>query len=344
MDITVRALQRLAPREMAILKRRYSIVESISLFQPIGRRSLSQKLGVTEKIIRNDIEFLKSEGFILVKSTGMEPTDSGILLLEELKTFIKHLEGLTTIEQKVKRILGCQRLFITSGNADTGSEALINIGKVAAKVLVDELEEDSTIALTGGETVNNVINAIKMTDLSHKNILAVPARGSLGYKVNYQANTLVSMLAEKLNCRYRLLNIPDNLSEKALDSVRQEPDIQKTMEAILKSNILVFGIGTATEMANRRRLEPDEKVYLQHKNAVAEVLGYYFDAEGHIVYTSRSIGIKLEEMTKLEFPLAVAGGASKAKAILAVKDLFEKGCLVIDEGAAAQIIELSQVN
>jgi len=340
MDKTVKVLQKIIPKELDILKRRFDILNGIQLYQPIGRRSLSIKLGISEKIIRTDTEYLKREGYILVKPIGMELTQSGNKILDELKNFIKHLDGITTIEEKVQQILGCKKVVIVSGNIDENIDVKKIIGKTAAKELLKSISNNSIIALAGGTTVGSVVEELKSTNLNCKNSLVVPARGSLGNKVEFQANTLVSKLATKIQADYRLLNIPDNLSQKALESVRQEPDIQSTISYILKSTILLFGIGNADVMAKRRNLDETTIDYLKENKAVAETLGYYFNKDGDVIFSSRSIGIHMDELKNLVCPIAVAGGRSKAEAIIAVRRLLNNACLVIDEGAANGIIEL----
>lgn len=336
------ALQKLIPKEIDVLLRRCNVLSVIQMFQPIGRRSLAQRLNVSEKAIRSDTEYLKSEGLIQVTTIGMELRPSGSEMLEGLKEFVKHLEGLSTIEEKVRQILDCKELLIVAGDVDSSEEAKLNLANAASKVLLEHIQNNSIIALTGGSTIYRVINQLKPTHLEYKNVMVVPARGSLGNNIEYHANTLVSVLGKKIDSNYRLLNIPDNLSQKALESVRQEPDIQQTISYILKANIIVYGIGNVDEMAIRRSLDEESVRYLKDHDAVAEVLGYYFDKKGDVVFTSRSIGITIDEMKDLNFPIAVAGGANKAEAILAVRKFIAKGCLIIDEGAAKRIIEVHE--
>ena len=64
MEKTVKVLQKIIPKELDILRRRFDILNGIQLYQPIGRRSLSMKLVISEKIIRTDTEYLKLEGYI----------------------------------------------------------------------------------------------------------------------------------------------------------------------------------------------------------------------------------------------------------------------------------------
>lgn len=340
MESYIEALQKIIPKELHILKRRYRMLRGIQLFQPIGRRSLSNKIHIPEKIVRTDTDFLRKEGCIVSTGTGMTIESSGEQLLSELKSFIKLLEGLTTIEERVKEILECREVVVVSGDADQNDDTIYDIGYAAAKVLLRKISDHDTIAITGGSTVYNVIEAIPTSHIKSEDVLVVPARGSLGTNVAYQANTLVAMLADKIHCRYKLLNIPDNLSKKALKSVSKEPDIQKTLGSLIKANVLIYGIGNAFKMASRRNLSEDILELLNDRKATAEAMGYYFDDTGKVIYTSGSVGITVDQMTELKFPIAVAGGSSKSRAILSVKEILSQGCVIMDEGAARGIIAL----
>ncbi len=342
MENYISALHKIIPKELQVLKRRYRILNAVALFQPIGRRTLSDKIGVSEKMVRTETDFLRKEGFIRSSGTGMALEAKGSHLLDDLRGFMNIMDGLVTVEEQIKQILECKEVYIVPGNADVDEETILSIGHKAADVLLEKVSNNDIIALTGGSTVHNVIEAIDYVDLSEKHLTIVPARGSLGRKMAYQANTLVALLAAKTNCRYHLLNIPDNLSQKALESVKEEPEIQETLDKLLKANILVYGIGNAYKMARRRNLGIEVVDDLKVKGATAEALGYYFNDAGKVIYASRSIGITMDQMTELKYPIAVAGGYSKSDAILSVKEILGQGCVIMDEGAAKGILEKVQ--
>jgi central glycolytic genes regulator len=340
MEAYTAALQKIIPKELTVLRRRYKILRGIHLFQPIGRRSLSDRIHLSEKLIRTDTEFMRDEGFISSSGSGMTLEPMGMQLIHELKDFMEQIEGLSTIEEQIKEILECEEVVIVSGDADLDDEAIYNIGHAAARVLLRNISNNDIIALTGGSTVHRMIEAIPSSPIKAKNVYVVPARGSLGNNVSYQANTLVARLAEKIHSKYTLLNIPDNLSQKSLESVREEPEIQETLNKLIKSNILIYGIGNASKMSERRNLGQDIVKHLTDNHATAEALGYYFDQQGEVIYASRSIGITIDQMTELKYPIAVAGGRSKSDAILSVKKLLSRGCVIMDEGAANGVIAL----
>lgn len=333
-------LRKFIPKEVDILIKRYTILRGIQYNEPIGRRSLSQKLSISEKTVRNETEYLKGEGYIIVSASGMIVSETGLNILEELKDIMYYFKGLSDLENEITNLLGCDKVIVVPGDVDKNEEVKAGIGEAGAEVLMSQIQDHSIIAITGGSTSFNVINAVKDNSYKYSNVSVVPARGGLRNNFEYQANTLVSLLASKIGADYHFLNIPDNISQKALESVREEPDIKNAMTLLLRANIILYGIGNALVMAQKRNMSDSVINDLKNKGAVAEALGYYFNKSGEIVYTSRSISIKLEHMTNLAYPIAVAGGAKKAEAIIAVRNLLKSGCLVIDEGAANNIIAI----
>lgn len=81
--------------------------------------------------------------------------------------------------------------------------------------------------------------------------------------------------------------------------------------------MVLHGIGDAITMAERRKTKPEIMQKLIDNSAVGEAFGYYFNEDGEIVHKVLTIGLQLEDLTQIPNVIAVAGGASKAKAIKA---------------------------
>ncbi|WZL82950.1 sugar-binding domain-containing protein [Vallitaleaceae bacterium 9-2] len=335
-------LYKIIPKEMDILKRRYYMLATIYSVQPIGRRMIAAKLNIGEKIVRSDIEFFRKEGYVNVSTSGMILTEAGINLLDQLKELMNELEGIKRLQEQLKTVFGSTDIHVVSGNSDEDPQALGNIGRSAAKLLQSLITNTSVVAITGGHTMKSVVKYIQPNNQSLEEMFVVPARGSLGNNVETQANTLVEEMAKKIGCHYKLLNLPDNLSEKAIISVSKDPKISQVIEQIKKANIIVFGIGNAEKMAYRRDLNKAVIDVLTERKAVAEALGYYFNKQGQIVYDSKTIGFHLDELKKNVHPIAVAGGESKALAVLSVRHFIQNGSIVLDEGCARKVLMLSK--
>ena len=75
--------KKLIPQVVELMERRYSILRQISLSEPIGRRTLSNMLDISERIIRSETEVLKEQNLINVAGSGMTVTEEGSELLDE---------------------------------------------------------------------------------------------------------------------------------------------------------------------------------------------------------------------------------------------------------------------
>lgn len=321
-----------------LLEKRYSILRTISYKQPIGRRILANDLGIGERVVRTEINFLKSQNLIEINTPGMTITEEGEDIIEGLKDSIHELKGLADIEEVLKQRLNLRAVMVVPGNIDEDPTIVNELGRVAANYLRTVLNDNKIVAITGGSTVKEMVDSVQKVT-SVKDLTIVPARGGMGRNVSTQANTLVASLASKLNANYRLLHVPDNLSEEALDTIVKEKDVKEVLDVIHSANVLVYGIGRAYEMGKRRGLNESELSKLEELGAVGEAFGYYFNRKGDVVYSTPTIGIKNEDIQKIEVLIAVAGGESKAESILATEINNTNSVLVTDEGAARKIMQ-----
>lgn len=339
MEDILKLQQKIVPELIELLEKRYGILRTIYYNQPIGRRVLANNLEIGERIVRSEINFLKSQNFIEINTPGMTITKDGEEIIDKLKDFIHELKGLSEIEKFIKENLKLRKVLVVPGNLDEDRTIINEIGRAAANYLKEIIKDNSIIAITGGSTIKEVIdNVPKIPNL--KDVLVVPARGGMGINVETQANTLVAKLASKIDGKYKLLHVPDNLSDKAMNAMMQEKDIRDVLETVDSADILIYGIGRAENMAKRRNLPQEELNKIEEYGAVGEAFGYYFNKEGEIVYYTPSIGIKNEEIGKIETLIAVAGGKNKAEAIVSTQKNSHNSILVTDEGAAREIMEL----
>lgn len=136
------------------------------------------------------------------------------------------------------------------------------------------------------------------------------------------------------------LFVPDNLSDKAYASMKSEPSIKHTLSVMKKANCLLYSIGNAKVMMERRRMSHGLISSLEAHNAVGEAFGCYFNENGEIVYRLSRFGLQIEDIEKIPYAMAIAGGSTKAKAIKAfMKYAPHQTWLITDEGAANLILK-----
>ncbi|RBW71619.1 sugar-binding transcriptional regulator [Bacillus taeanensis] len=328
--------KKLVPDLFDVMTKRYRILQYIRLMEPIGRRSLASSLDITERVLRSEVSFLKEQGLLDIAPQGMSLTKEGNYLFHHLEEVMKEISGLKALEEALKKRLQLSEVIVVPGDSDEASWVKKEMGRFAVAILKARLKNQAVIAVTGGTTLAAV--AEMMTPEPRLELLFVPARGGLGEQVENQANTICAKMASKAMGDYRLLHVPDQLSEEAYQSLIAEPNVKERLELIQSARMVIHGIGEANTMAVRRKSSQKVQDKIAESEAVAEAFGYYFDQEGKVVHKVKTIGLQLDDLEKCETVIAVAGGTSKANAIDAYMKRGPKSILVTDEGAAKALL------
>lgn len=334
------AQQKLLPEMTALLQKRYRLLMTIQLTAGIGRRALSEIVHSTERETRRELDILRAQGLIHVLANGMEITHEGKDVLDSLKNLVHEWSGLSELEKQLEKSFKLSRVIIVPGDSEKESQAKSLIGQEAAKQLEQLSKERDIVAVTGGSTIAAITNHLSV-HIKPKNLVFVAARGGIGENVELQANHIASAFAAQGSGISRTLYLPDHLSETAYKTMIKEPVIKEMMDLYDHTNIVIHGIGDAKEMAKRRNSSLEELDIISGKQAVGEAFGYYFNEQGKAVHRIRTVGIQLKQLNQVKHLLAVAGGASKASAMLSyLKHAPNQTVLITDEGAAKKLTQL----
>ncbi|WP_163970498.1 sugar-binding transcriptional regulator [Oceanobacillus halotolerans] len=336
MKALVELQKKLCPDLIDVMQQRYLILQTIAHLQPIGRRSLAVNTNLSERHVRGELDLLHDQGLLSVSTKGMMITSNGQHLLDTLATYMRQITDLHVLEQALQDKLHIKKVIIVPGNSDQHNWVKQEMGKACVSFLKSELTKNETIAVTGGTTMEAIGEV--MQPFERVNPLFVPARGGIGEKVENQANTIAAKMANKTNGEYRQLYVPDPLSESSYQIMIKEPSIVEIVQLIRKADIILHGIGDAITMAKRRKADEQVIHKLLEKEAVSEAFGYYFNENGDVVHKVRTIGIQLEDLASSKHVITIAGGTSKAQAIVSYFKQGKSDLLVTDEGAAKEIL------
>lgn len=330
----IRLQKKIAPELVNLIEERYNILKHIRYNQPIGRRALASQLELSECSVRNGVKVLKESGLIDLSGIGMTVTDDGRELIGELTDYMDALSDLANLEFYLQNELEVNEVKIVPGDSQSDRSVFLELGRAAARILVDVLSDNMIVAVSGGSTMAAVADLV---DLHMPSILVVPTRGGLGERVERQANNVAAVMAERLGGQYRLLHIPETLNDEAFEAIKATDSTVAEIENLIKqADILVHGIGRADIMVNRRNHAPKVAENIC-KFGIGETLGHYFDLKGNCIYTYCHNGFRLNDLVGVGRKIAVAGGKQKAEAIIAVTRAGSKDVLVIDEAAARAI-------
>ncbi|SHF07095.1 central glycolytic genes regulator [Seinonella peptonophila] len=338
MNDLIRIQKTLLPDLLEVMRKRYEILRHIHLMQPVGRRSLTSVLSMTERVLRAEVDFLRGQGLIRIESIGMHLNERGQELLFAMEDWVKEIFGLTELEQELAAKLQIDQVIVVPGDSDQSEWVKKEIGRHGAQLLKKMVIPNQVVAVAGGTTVMAVAEMMTPAP-SLKSTLFVPTRGGLGEAVELEANYIASVLAKNSGGTYRLMHVPDQLSDEAYRTIIREPHIQAMLETLRQARIVIHGVGDAKRMAKRRKSTPHLLQHLDQTGAVGEAFGFYFNRQGDIVSRFRTVGLQHDDLKQVEYKIAVAGGASKAEAIIAVCANAERQILITDEAAAEQILK-----
>lgn len=330
--------RKIAPELIGLIEERYDILRHIQYSEPVGRRALALIMEKGERAVRAHVDFLKNAGFVDFSPMGMTLTSAGKLMQSELFEYVKVLHGLTMLETELSEKLGIPQVIIIPGDSEVDTMVPRELGRAAANILGQYLTENNMIvAVSGGTVMANVAEAV---NFSQPSVTVVPARGGLGEHVENQANTIAATMATKLGGKYRMLHVPDGVSEEMMGTMfvdNSNNNIHSVTEMIKQANVLIHGIGQAREMAVRRGCDEAFVAKLVDSGAVGEALGHYCTLAGKNIYITSSVGLQLDNLADIGLVIAVAGGRNKAEAIIAVTNAGGQDVLVTDESAARAI-------
>lgn len=339
MDSLIDVQKRLLPDLLTVMQKRFHILHYIGLMEPVGRRNLSMSLGLTERVLRSEVEFLKDQNLITSSTSGMSLTFDGKNLLDKLSSVIREISGISAMEENLQRKLGIQKVIIVSGDCDESPWVKTELGRASANWMKTKLTGENIIAVTGGSTIAAVADMLTPFDME-QSCLFVPARGGIGEDVKNQANSICAAMADHTNSKYRVLYVPDQVSREIYDSIIKEREISEVLKMIKSASMVLHGIGDAITMAERRKSSDEDLKKIKSTEAEGEAFGYYFNKNGEVVHKVQTIGLQLQDLSSIPHVIAVAGGNTKAKAIAAyMKQAPRSTVLVTDEGAAKCLLE-----
>ncbi len=251
----IKMIESVAPDIIEVLQERYKILRNIYWMQPIGRRSLSESMGITERVLRTETDLLKNLNLIDTSKSGMTLTTKGEEVYQSLENFMDQLLGTHQTEQQLAEYFGNQRCIVVSGNSEEQTKVADAFGEALSEALDRLLPEgENIIAVMGGTTMAVVAEQLSNLENKKRHNLFVPARGGIGEAITVQANSVSARMAAKANGNHRALYVPEQLSLATYNSLLNEPSIQEVLNLISEANCVIHSIGRALHMAARRKM------------------------------------------------------------------------------------------
>lgn len=242
------------------------------------------------------------------------------------------------MERELLTRYGLRDAFIVPG-ASTLPSPNESIAQAAAMYILRRLEEGDFLNMGYGDTTSRVLNYLAMA--AEKPLNVVSLTGGVSYYLP-NANSNV------FNARLHLIPSPLLLSSQdLLEAMRQEPVVEEISRMIPLSHMSVVGIGSMSDQATIVKngiFNANDFTVLKLQGAVGDILSHFMDKNGRLVamdQEGRLMSTGLEDLRKLENVVGVAGGPSKADAILAALRGGYLDVLITDEETAQTLLDRS---
>lgn len=92
---------------------RYNILSTIKSEEPIGRRNLAFVLDMSERQVRNEIDFLQAQKLVQVERQGVVLTELGRKIIIQLKRMLYTYNGLEQLERELEEKLHLKKAIVS---------------------------------------------------------------------------------------------------------------------------------------------------------------------------------------------------------------------------------------
>lgn len=330
---------KIIPDILEKFNKRYEVLLSIQENEPIGRKSLVDIIGMTERQLRTECEVLSKLGLIYKSSNGMTVTDEGNLFLNKMKTTINK-DPFEKDRNILKKHFCIKDVYVIKGDFKKSELTRKYMVELLFEKINSLLTKNSVLGVAGGSTMRYVASKADKTFCYGKEIIITPIRGALTISnTGYQSSDIATQLAINSNHKYQSLYAPDNMEIGNIEELVKEPVVKNALDIISRTSLIINSIGEAYEMANRRKLSKHVIEHLKNNKAVSEAFGSYFNEQGDIIYSTKTIGMCNEDVEKVANIFTIVGGVEKADAVYSyLNSMPSNTTLIIDEAICTKII------
>ena len=252
---------------------------------------------------------------------------------------------------ELRRVFGlAEALVVPDHEKEPADHHALNarIGLGGAQFMSTHLRPGGSLGVGWGETVSRVITATSFGTIGPVHMVTLTG-GVEGY-----LRTILSskgdVAAEKSDLTTAtVIPSPIMASTPSLAAaLREEPTIQQVLKQARAVEHALVGVGTPTADAtivHMGYLNADDSRGLREQGVVGDILGQFFDADGHVVdlpIHDRRIGIDLSDLAHIPRVVGVAGGLHKTEAILGALHGGFLDVLVTNELAAIRLLDLER--
>jgi DNA-binding transcriptional regulator LsrR (DeoR family) len=253
------------------------------------------------------------------------------------------------LEDKLEKIFSLEEVTIVS-SGDNLSLLKQNLGRGGADLLKRKIRGIDSLGISWGSTLFEVVNNFSRDSTNPKVKVVQLVGGMNPLNSSLYADELARILATKLGGNAYILRAPMIVdSSEIRNTMLNDSHIRDVLSIARKVDLAIVGIGAMDDnsiLLKSGCISEEELKEIKSRGGVGDILGRFYDVNGNPVSSSiedKIIGIGIDELKEIGYVIGIAGGKSKVRAILGALRMEVLDCLVIDEEAAREILNLGGV-
>lgn len=229
----------------------------------------------------------------------------------------------------------------------TGVRVEDQVGTQAARLLIENLKDSMTVAVSWGHALQSMVYATTADQHYHRISLVQLVGGLSSISNEISGQELVRELAVRLGAEYRFLHAPATLESVASrDALLAEPSIADALAEAGRADMAVVGIGTpahgsSAAILEAMQLSDDERADFWAARPVGDLAARYYSADGVPIrgaVDDRILGVTLAQLVEIPHVIGVAHGRAKSPGVLgALRGRFIDS-LVCDDTLARRLL------
>lgn len=250
------------------------------------------------------------------------------------------------LEAALRSRYGIERALVVANDANPPEVTVRRAGQVAAGLLAEVLTHESTVGISWGNGVRGVIEALRPGRARARHVVQMFG-GLSTAPTEILSGELVANAARDLGATHDRLHAPWIVESAELaHALLEQQDIASVLQRAAAAQVAVVGIGalwtgSSALLFNETYMTASELAELRAANAVGDVCGRAFDAEGRACRVSvmeRVIGLDLDAIRRIPLVIGIATGGAKHQAVRAALRGGVVHALVADAEVVSEVL------
>jgi DNA-binding transcriptional regulator LsrR (DeoR family) len=289
----------------------------------------------------------------VAKAMGTSRSNVSRMLTEALSQGIVEIrindpEGrVHDLEDQLQAVFGLREARVALSSGAPGLRTEDQVGRQAARLLLENLKDSMTVALSWGHALQSMVYATTSDHAYHRVALVQLVGGMSAISNEISGQELVRELAVRIGAEYRLLHAPATVESPAVrEALMAEPSVARALAESARADLAIVGIGTpslgsSAAVLDSMSLTDEDRATFWAAEPAGDVAARYYDAAGRPVHGAvddRVLGVTLDDLVKIPHVVGVAHGRAKAPGVIAALRGRLIDSLVCDESLARTVL------